>query len=788
MSVPLKANISRGNPDKVFELIEKIGGGTYGDVFKARVIATGDLAAVKVVKVEPGDDFALIQQEIAMMEQCQHENIINYIGSYMRSRSCQAMYLYMIRRMITYFGNSVFRREKLWIGMEFCGGGSLQDIYCVTGPCSEPQIAFVITETLKGLAYLHDKRLMHRDIKGANILLTTSGDIKLADFGISARITETMKKRNSFIGTPYWMAPEMAAVERTGGYDLKCDIWAAGITVIECAELQPPMFDLHPMRALYVIGKKNFIPPTLKDKEKWSAEMHHFIKASLIKNPKKRPGADKMLTHPFCCRHLTKAVTQDLLDKYSAKVNEKSFANDDSDDEDMVDENVDQKVDDNDTMVVAKDSGTFKATSKQDDEEDQPPPLPPKEGKEHYQVPRPPSVKPPPPPKPEHLKISRSTSDPPRIPPPAVPPPRPPTTKPPQGSVSNGIPSPLPRSKHVVTTCFSKIFNECPVHIHCTATWINPATRNKHILIGAAEGIYSLNITDQVHDIEMEQISSKKCTWLAVIENIMVSITGTPPCISMHNLVSLHDKHHPMFFNTMTRGVGVMQRIQESRGCTKCCIVNNPYNNQLYLCAALPNNILLMQWYEPLDKFMKVNMYEVNLPSPLPLFETLIMPEMDYPLIVVGVRENADRTLNFDYANLNSTSNWFTEHREGKKLVVDHFDQLEKETILICADNTIRFVNLEGKPKQTKRGVAEIRFEIKPDSVVCLQGSVLGFHRHGLQGRSLLTGQVSVEMNDQKRLFRLLGADSIAVVESRSTHDPDGPCNLYILASAPKQR
>ncbi|XP_001641110.3 mitogen-activated protein kinase kinase kinase kinase 3 isoform X2 [Nematostella vectensis] len=808
MSVPLRAQISRGNPDKVFDLIEKVGGGTYGDVFKARVIATGDLAAVKVVKVEPGDDFELIQQEIAMMQQCRHNNIINYIGAYMR-------------------------RDKLWIGMEYCGGGSIQDVYCVTGPCSETQISFVTVETLKGLAYLHEKSLMHRDIKGANILLTTNGEVKLADFGISARITETMKKRKSFIGTPYWMAPEMAAVERTGGYDLKCDIWAVGITAIEMAELQPPMFDLHPMRALYIIGKKSFIPPTLKEKDKWSNEMHHFIKVALIKNPKKRPSADKMLTHPFCCRHLTKAVLQDLLDRYRRKSQEKNLQPDDSDDEQLDDEHVkvmtrivstkartpnnrasippdsildgvqvepiatsdtktfkyrgESSQDNNsstlkgDEVINEGNTGTFKANTPAPEapQEEEPPPLPPKIKKDHYQVPKvQSSTRPTPPPKPPHLKVSRTTSA-------DALPVRNESAHSRHMSEGNLPGIPLPKAPPPVTTCFSKIFNECPLHIYCTATWVNPSSHCKHILIGAEEGIYSLNISDHVHDMEMEQISSKKCTWLAVIQHIMVSITGTPPCVFMHNLVSLHDKSQT-FFVTMARGIVYTQRITETRGCLKCCVVNNPYNSQLYLCVALPQNVLLMQWYEPLEKFMKVNMFQVDLPSPLTLFETVVMPDIDYPLICVGVRENADLPYSFDLVNLNSTSNWYTEHNEGVKLAVDTFDQLEKETILICSDNTIRFVNLEGKPKQTKRGVAEIRFDVKPDSVVCLQGSVLGFHKHGLQGRSLLTGQVSVEMNDPKRTFRLLGADSIAVVESRLTSEPDGPCNLYILASTPK--
>ena len=150
----------------------------------------------------------------------------------------------------------------------------LFSLVSVTGPLSEKQIAFMCRETLQGLAYLHSMSKMHRDIKGANILLSDKGEVKLADFGVSAQITATLGKRKSFIGTPYWMAPEVAAVERKGGYNHLCDIWAVGITAIELAELQPPMFDLHPMRALFLMSKSGYKPPTLKDKNKWSPDFH----------------------------------------------------------------------------------------------------------------------------------------------------------------------------------------------------------------------------------------------------------------------------------------------------------------------------------------------------------------------------------------------------------------------------------------------------------------------------------------------------------------------------------
>lgn len=243
-----------------------------------------------------------------MMKDCRHPNIVAFFGSYLR-------------------------RDKLWICMEFCGGGSLQDIYHCTGPLSEyslfelqsltilvvaeDQIAYVCKETLKGIHYLHSVGKIHRDIKGANILLTEEGDVKLADFGVSAQITATISKRKSFIGTPYWMAPEVAAVEKKGGYNHQCDIWAIGITAIELAELQPPMFDLHPMRALFLMSKSNFKPPTLKDKARWSADFHNFVKMALTKNPKKRPSAERLILHRFLFPRpeLSRELMKELLER-----------------------------------------------------------------------------------------------------------------------------------------------------------------------------------------------------------------------------------------------------------------------------------------------------------------------------------------------------------------------------------------------------------------------------------------------------------------------------------------
>uniref|UniRef100_A0A8D0FHF3 Mitogen-activated protein kinase kinase kinase kinase n=1 Tax=Strix occidentalis caurina TaxID=311401 RepID=A0A8D0FHF3_STROC len=835
-------DLSRRNPQEDFELIQRIGSGTYGDVYKARNVNTGELAAIKVIKLEPGEDFAVVQQEIIMMKDCKHPNIVAYFGSYLR-------------------------RDKLWICMEFCGGGSLQDIYHVTGPLSEQQIAYVSRETLQGLYYLHSKGKMHRDIK----LLTVVFAFLIADFGVSAQITATIAKRKSFIGTPYWMAPEVAAVERKGGYNQLCDLWAVGITAIELAELQPPMFDLHPMRALFLMTKSNFQPPKLKDKMKWSNSFHHFVKMALTKNPKKRPTAEKLLQHPFVTQPLNRSLAIELLDKMNNPDHSTYHDFDDDDPEPLVvphrihstsrnvreektrseinfgqvkfDPPLRKETEPHHEFVSNKQHGLCSARYSLQ--------IPDLQleyghgpqcgyflGANNIKITTPKSI-----------FISQEThcsendnqatikrcptSESPAKSASHVPPRPPPPRLPPQKSnalgngvtsvqlngeregsphqqneardtnfsrkekkeilkpISNGLP---PTPKVHMGACFSKVFNGCPLKIHCATSWINPDTRDQYLIFGAEEGIYTLNL-NELHETSMEQLFPRRCTWLYVMNNCLLSISGKASQLYSHNLPGLFDyarqmqklpvaiPAHKLPDRILPRKFAVSTKIPDTKWCQKCCVVRNPYTGHKYLCGALQSSIVLLEWVEPMQKFMLIKHIDFPVPCPLRLFEMLVVPEQEFPLVCVGVSRGRDfnQVVKFETVNPNSTSSWFTETDTTETSVV-HVTQLERDTILVCLDCCIKIVNLQGRLKSSRKLSSELTFDFQIESIVCLQDSVLAFWKHGMQGRSFRSNEITQEISDNTRIFRLLGSDRVVVLESRPTDNPTANSNLYILA------
>ncbi|XP_057661328.1 mitogen-activated protein kinase kinase kinase kinase 5 isoform X5 [Diorhabda carinulata] len=889
----LSSDISRRNPQDDYELIQRIGSGTYGDVYKAKRLSTNDFAAIKVIKLEPGDDFGIIQQEILMMRDCLHPNIIAYYGSYLR-------------------------RDKLWICMEYCGGGSLQDIYHITGPLAENQIAYMCRETLLGLQYLHNKGKMHRDIKGANILLTECGDVKLADFGVSAQITATINKRKSFIGTPYWMAPEVAAVERKGGYNQLCDIWAIGITAIELAELQPPMFDLHPMRALFLMSKSGFKPPTLKDKEKWSATFQSFVKVALTKNPKKRPTAEKLLQHAFFQGDMHRRLALELLQKAN---NPSHMFTDLEPDEDGAVQNVPQRIasrltsrpkpqnavlsnsdmdriDEANNTLQRSDIPTVIVEEKQpqwdlmdlmnnvtsvhncvehqnqkcgignafdslnrekgaynyhqsDYEQLATLPVQDPENSVKCDIHASPSNHSKEPPfngsPRRHSSVDeifglvtsmnltgqrqRSLSDSSRtgrtnrdsnrevngteedtnhdggandlVTCPPVPPRKHRRRHTPPRPPSNGLP---PTPKVHMGACFSKVFNGCPLRIHCTVSWIHPETRDQHILIGAEEGIYNLNL-NELHETCIDQLYNRRTVWMYVIKDVLMTLSGKTPQLYRHDLLALQNKQSHRFSLHMNRiperlvprKFALTTRVPDTRGTLKCCVARNPYNGYKYLCGATTSGIYLMQWYDPLNKFMLLKLVECVLPNPLHVFEMIITPELEYPIVCVSIKQAYQpNRFKLDLINMNSGANWFhsdeLQDMDGTATVIPRREnleivnvtQLDKDSILVCYDNVIRIVNVQGKMKVNKKQIAELRFGFKIESIICLPDSVLAFHKHGMQGRSLKNGEITQEITDTARTYKLLGSDKVVMLESNllrtGTLTNEEGHDLYILA------
>uniref|UniRef100_A0A673JCG5 non-specific serine/threonine protein kinase n=1 Tax=Sinocyclocheilus rhinocerous TaxID=307959 RepID=A0A673JCG5_9TELE len=564
-----------------YEIIQRVGSGTYGDVFKARNIRSSEMAAIKIVKLDPGDDITSIQQEITMMKECKHKNIVAYYGTYHR------------------YG------------------------IVLTGSLKEKQIAYICRETLQGLNHLHETGKIHRDIKGANILLTDRGDVKLADFGVAAEISASVAKRKSFIGTPYWMAPEVAAVEKKGGYNHLCDIWAVGITAIELAELQPPMFDLHPMRALMLMSKSSFQPPKLKDKSKWSAGFHNFVKMCLIKSPRKRPTAETLLQHPFVTQLLTRNLMIELLDMAS---------NPDLHHPPSLEENEEVRIRHAHYIAITVIM--------------------------RYQL----------------------------------------------------------YSELFMGACFTKVFNGCPLTIHCAETWVLPTTRDQYLILGAEEGVYILNL-NELHEDTLEKLLPQRCTWLYVMNNVLMSISGTKFAVSV--------------------------KIADTKGCRKCSVARNPYTDSTFLCAAVPSGLVLLLWYEPLQKFMHLKHIAVPLPDPLPIFELLVLMTDELPQLCVGVQESLQQQ---------------NERQLNETIRAVQVTQLDRDTVLIALE------------------IFMCCF-----STVCLEESVLAFWKHGLKGLSLHNCEATQEITDESRVFKVLGTHRDIVLQSTPTEIPSATSNLYIL-------
>ncbi|KAL0972979.1 hypothetical protein UPYG_G00197250 [Umbra pygmaea] len=847
-------DISTRNPQDDFEILLRVGGGTYGEVYKARNKQNDELAAIKVIKMEPEDDFSTIQQEIVIVKSCKHHNIVAYYGSYIRA-------------------------NKLWICMEFCGGGSLQDVYHVTGPLSELQIAYVCREVLQGLDYLHSQKKIHRDIKGANILLNDHGEVKLADFGISAQITATLARRMSFIGTPYWMAPEVAAVEIKGGYNELCDVWSVGITAIELAELQPPLFDVHPLRVLFLMSKSGYQPPKLKEKSKWSSVFYNFVKAMLIRNPRKRPSASKMLTHLFMTQpSLKQDLILDLLEKLrhpeklkpclpaeedEAEVvvpgslrrihsinrhNQAERTNSDISLEQIYTRRPMKTESPNSTLRPMVKSSTLGSTDSDkspiryqdldsDDDYDDidiptiqtrsetipwdevPPPLPPKpktrtssdesvtgedercrapcslhtpspllrtsSGTHTRPVPRPRSqrnVNSDPVYIPLHLTNSLENLRPPELPPKIERRRRQPLQD------AADCSSPVLKKPPVY---FKKVFHGCPLKVNCSTLWEHPTTKDHHLILGADEGIYTLNLNSS--EATMELLYPGKCSWVYTISNVLMSVSGKSSQLHCHLLKELYEharKDQRMValptHRLLPRKFAVSCKIPDTKGCKTCSVANNVQRGCVFLCCAMESSVMLLQWYEPMQKFMLIKNFDFPLPSPLRVFEMMVTPQQEYPLVCIRVNKGprTEQPVLLGNINLNSNTSWFTNTGlEGQCLDKVQVNQLDCTNLLVLLENSVHIVSLDGIQTSHRMLQAETNFSFDVDAVVYFENTLLAVWRHGWQRRGE-GSDILQEITDLKKIYRLVGTDRIVVMETRPSEDHSGLCNLYILEIA----
>uniref|UniRef100_A0A8C7IVU5 non-specific serine/threonine protein kinase n=1 Tax=Oncorhynchus kisutch TaxID=8019 RepID=A0A8C7IVU5_ONCKI len=283
----------RDDPEKLFADLREIGHGSFGAVYFARDVRNNEVVAIKKMSYtgkQSNEKWQDIIKEVKFLQKLRHPNTIEYRGCYLREHTA-------------------------WLVMEYCLGSASDLLEVHKKPLQEVEIAAITHGALLGLAYLHSHNMIHRDVKAGNILLTEPGQVKLGDFGSASIVAPA----NSFVGTPYWMAPEVILAMDEGQYDGKVDVWSLGITCIELAERKPPLFNMNAMSALYHIAQNE--SPILASNH-WSDYFRNFVDSCLQKIPQDRPISDVLLNHRFLCRERPLTAVMDLIARTKDAVRE----------------------------------------------------------------------------------------------------------------------------------------------------------------------------------------------------------------------------------------------------------------------------------------------------------------------------------------------------------------------------------------------------------------------------------------------------------------------------------